>query len=130
VVMRYRDDANMARFRLVDNQTTYYEEAVGGVWSSSVNIGANHACDPQWHQWQIDVQGNVNRLYIDGVVIGSHASSETLSDQTDLRAGFSTQHAFAAFDDVRVTRFGLANLGATIGAESPEPGSTSMRLTD
>jgi hypothetical protein len=121
VVMRYRDDGNLARFRLVDNQTTCYEEAIGGVWSSPVNIGATKACARQWRQWRIDVMGSMNRLYIDGVSIGSRASSAALCNRTDLRVGLSTQDAFAAFDDVRVTRFGLANLDVTVGVEAPAP---------
>jgi hypothetical protein len=129
VVMRYVNDSNLARFRLIDNNTTYYEEEIGGVWSSPVNIGANNACDDLWHQWQIDVQGNMNRLYIDGVLIGSRASSAALCNRTDLQVGFSTQNAFAAFDDVRVTRIGLANLGVTIGAELPEPSDVALGLT-
>jgi hypothetical protein len=126
VVMRYRDDANMARFRLVDNQTTYYEERIGGVWSTTVNIGANNACDDLWHQWQIDVNGDMNRLYIDGLLIGSHASGAALCNLTNLQVGFSTQDAFVAFDDVRVTGIGLANLGITIGAEVPEPSGVTL----
>jgi hypothetical protein len=129
VVMRYLDDSNFAGFWLIDNNTTYYQEKVGGVWSTPFNIGANHACDTLWHQWQIDVHGSTNTLYIDGMQIGSRASNAALRNRQDLMVGFSTQYAFTAFDDVRVTRIGLANLGVTIGAEVPEPSGIALGLT-
>jgi hypothetical protein len=79
------------------------------------------------------VQGYFNRLYIDGVLIGSHASGAVLCNRVDLQVGLATQDAFTAFDDLRVTSSGLTSLGVTIGAEATEssgisPGATVAEL--
>jgi hypothetical protein len=117
VVMRYPDDDNLACFRLVDSDTTYYEEKIGGTWTAPINIGANRAGDNHWHSWRIDVQGDKNTLSIDGRLIGSQTSSAALCDRSDLQVGVATCDAFAAFDDLRVKEFGLADVGVTIGGE-------------
>jgi len=118
VVMRYRDDDNMACFRLVDSDTTSYEEKIGGRWSAPISIGANQAGDNHWHSWRIDVQGDKNSLFIDGRLIGCQTSSPALCDRSDLQVGVATSDAFAAFDDLRVTEFGVADVAVTIGNES------------
>ena len=120
VVMRYRNDGAMARFRLVDKETTCYEERCEGRWSKPVNIGPNHACNGQWHRWRIEVEGSINRLYLDDVFIGSHASGATLCDRSDLRVGFATHGGFVAFDDVRVTRLGLVQVLPPLSFPSKE----------
>ncbi len=45
VVMRYLDDNNFARFRTEDDETTYYEERLGGVWGPPTNVGPSRAGD-------------------------------------------------------------------------------------
>ena len=76
--MRYVDNNNFARFRLEDNDTTCYEERIGGVWSKPAVIGANGICDEGWHTWRIVVRGADNQLFLDGKPIGHHPSSQAL----------------------------------------------------
>ena len=114
-VMRYVDARTFARFRMKDNDTTYYEEFLNGVWSEPAEVGPNHACDTDWHRWKIVVDGEDNQLYIDGSYVGAHKSSPAFVDRNDLRIGFSAHGTFAAFDDVRVTRNGFDEPRARIG---------------
>ena len=115
LVMRYVNDDNMARFRLVGNSTTYYEERIGGTWSTPVDIGANGAMDDQWHDLMVLVDGNLNEFYVDDLLIGT--ATGTLFGRTDFKVGVATQDAFVAFDDMRVLRGGLPDIGVTVGAE-------------
>ena len=103
-VMRYLDNDNFARFRIEDDETTYYEERVGGVWAKPANIGPNHACDDGWHRWKIVVDGQDNYLHIDDKPVGAHKSGPGLVNRNDLKTGFSVRDTFAAFDDVRVRK--------------------------
>ena len=116
-VMRYLDNDNFARFRTEDDETTYYEERVDGVWATPVNVGANHACDVDWHRWKVVVDGADNQLYIDGRHVGAQRSSPTLANREDLRIGFSVRDTFASFDDVRVRKYGFPEPRAQIGPE-------------
>jgi len=116
-VMRYVDRATFARFRMKDNDTSYYEEYHNGVWTEPVNVGPNHACDTDWHQWRIVVDGEDNHLYIDARYVGVHKSSPAFVGRNDLRIGFSVYGTFAAFDDVRVTRRGLYEPKLEIGPQ-------------
>jgi hypothetical protein len=115
--MRYVDDNNFARFRTEDDETTLYEERVGGVWTPPANVGASHACDTEWHLWEVVVDGEDNRLYIDGRQVGAHKSSSALANQEGLRIGFSVRDTFASFDDVRVRRYCPPEPQAQIGPE-------------
>ena len=116
-VMRYVDSRSFARFRMKDNDTTYYEEYHNGVWTEPAGVGPNHACDADWHQWKIVVDGEDNHLYIDGRYVGAHKSSPAFVDQNNLRIGFSVYGTFAAFDDVRVTRHGFYEAKMQIGPQ-------------
>ena len=111
VVMRYRDDGNMARFRLVDNNTTYYEEEIGGVWSRADQHRRQQCVRrpvaPVADRRAREHEPAVSRRRADRLPRQQRA----LCNRTDLQVGLSTHNAFAAFDDVRVTRFGLANRG-------------------
>jgi len=121
VVMRYVDQDNLARFRLVGNQTTYYEERIEGKWSTPIEIGANGAMIDQWSDLVVVIDGDINKLYIDGRLIGTATSSAALTGRTDLMIGVSTQDAFAAFDNLRVLCGNMANISVTVGTEVPEP---------
>jgi len=116
-VMRYVDNDNFARFRIEDDETTYYEERVGGVWATPANVGVNHACDADWHRWKVVVDGEDNQLYIDGKHVGAHKSSPTLTNREDLRIGFSVRDTFASFDDVRVRKGPFLEPEVQIGPE-------------
>ena len=116
-VMRYVDNGNFARFRIEDGKTTYYEQRVGGVWAKPANIGANNACDADWHRWKIVVAGEDNYLYIDGKHVGAHKSSSALVNRNDLKIGFSVRDTFASFDDVRVRKYSAAEPKTEIGLE-------------
>jgi len=59
-----------------------------------------------------------NSLSIDGRLIGCQTSSAALCDRSDLQVGVATSDAFAAFDDLRATEFGVADVAVTIGNES------------
>ena len=117
VVIRYIDDNNLARFRLDDDKTAYYEERVGGVWAATVKIGSNLADDADWHRWKIVVAGDNNQLYIDDKLVGAHKSNPALQDRKDLRVGFSVSDTFASFDDVRVRKYAASEAKAKIGPE-------------
>lgn len=116
-VVRYVDNKNFARFRIEDDETTYYGECVGGVWTTPANVGPNHACDATWHCWKVVVDGEDNQLYIDGKHIGTHESSPILTNREDLKIGFSVRDTFASFDDVRVRKHCLPEPAAQIGRE-------------
>lgn len=104
-VMRYIDKSNFARFWIKDNDTTYYQECIGGVFGSAINIGANNICDSNWHNWKIVIDGDDNQLYIDGRYIGSHKSTPAFVNRADLKIGFSTYNTYASFDDVRARKY-------------------------
>ena len=101
-VMRYVDERNYARFWIADQETTWYQECLDGQLGGTANIGPNHICDRDWHQWRIIVRKDLNELYLDGRRIGERRSSRTLVGQQDLKIGFSVFDTYAAFADVRV----------------------------
>ena len=106
VVMRYGNKATSARFWLHDNEHTYYQESVLGN-SRPVNIGANNTCDSAWHDWRVEVDGNMNRLFIDGRKIGECKSSSALVGKLaglPTHIGFGTLDTYLSIDHVRVRR--------------------------
>jgi len=107
VVMRYADEHTFARFWLHDAEHTYYQEHLKGFFSIPVNIGANYACDADWHDWVVEVNGDRNRLTIDGRVVGeSKASPALLREMADrpVHIGFSALDTYASIDYVRVRK--------------------------
>jgi hypothetical protein len=117
VVTRYLDNDNFARFRLEDNNTTYYEERTRGVWSKPAAIGANGICDEGWHTWKIVVRGADNHLFLDGKHVGHHPSSQALVNRTSLGIGVSVRDTFVSFDDVRVARGDWSQPKVQVGPE-------------
>ena len=103
-VIRYIDEKNFARFWIDDNQTTYYQEFVAGVFTEPVNIGPNKICDDLWHEWKIIVQRERNELFIDGILVGNQNSTEKFINRKDLRIGFSVYDTYAAFKNILVWR--------------------------
>ena len=107
VVMRYGNDKSFARFWLHDNEHTFYQECLRGLFSPPVNIGPNRACDDAWHDWVVKVDGEVNRLSIDGRAVGEcRTSSRLLWALSGMGAhiGFSTLDTYVSIDYVRVTK--------------------------
>lgn len=103
-VMRYINEKNFARFWIVNNRTTWYQECLNGQLGGTADLGPNLVCDDQWHDWKIIINGNSNRLYIDGRYIGQYNSTSTFMNRSDLKIGFSVFDTYASFDDVRVRR--------------------------
>jgi predicted GH43/DUF377 family glycosyl hydrolase len=118
-VIRYGDAKNFARLWAKDNDTTYYEECLDGVWQAPVKLGANRVCDDRWHRWRIEVVGPENRLSIDGRRIGTCRASASLCNRSDLGVGLSTYDTFVAWEDVRVQRGRLAEQAVPVGEEEP-----------
>lgn len=114
VLMRFIDKANFAYFWIKDNNTTYYQERIGGIYSKAENIGANNICDAHWHSWKIVVAGNDNKLFIDGRYIGEHKSSSTFVNRSDLKVGVSAFNTYASFDNIRVRKYGDPELAAKV----------------
>jgi len=107
VIMRYGDENMFARFWLHDNEHTFYQECIRGLFSQPVNIGPNHACDDAWHDWTVEVDGAANRLRIDGRAVGEgKTSSWMLRALADMEGhiGFSALDAFVSIDYVEVKR--------------------------
>ena len=87
---------------------TYYQEKYKGLFSEPRNIGSNRTCDDKWHDWKIEVDGEKNRLYIDGRMVGECRTSPALMrDLSKLPAhvGFSVFDTYASIAYVRVSRF-------------------------
>jgi len=103
-VVRYVDEGNYARFWILNNETTWYQECRDGRFGGTANIGANNICDAQWHDWKIVVCGATNELYLDGRYVGQYQSSLTLVNQSELKVGLAVFDTYASFDDVRVRR--------------------------
>ena len=106
-VMRYVDKRNYARFWIMNNDTTWYQECRDGRLGGTANIGANNICDSKWHDWKIVVKGADNTLYLDGRLIGKWQSNPVFVNRNDLRIGFGVFDTYAAFDDVKVTNSDL-----------------------
>ena len=104
-VMRYVDGKNYARFWIMNNGTTWYQECRDGQLGGTASIGANNICDNEWHDWKIIVHGDTNTLYLDGRHIGQWASSPGFVNRQDLRIGLGVFDTYAAFDYVRVRKF-------------------------
>ena len=119
-VVRYVDERNFARFWIMDNETTFYQECTEGTFRGAANIGANKVCDRDWHAWRIVVRGATTALTIDGRFIGQWDSRPALTDRDDLTVGFSVFDAYAAFADIRVRRYDEREPAAVL---SSPPGS-------
>ncbi len=78
VFPRYADERTWARFWLHDAGHTFYQECLQGLLSEPLPIGPNPACDAQWHEWCVEVDGEVNQLTIDGQPVGGCATSPAL----------------------------------------------------
>ena len=105
VMARFVDKNNFACFWIKDNNTTYYQERVGGRLERGIDIGENRICDENWHTWTVEVEGRENRLYIDDRYVGKAESSSAFTGRSDLEIGFSVSGTYAAFDDVRVRKY-------------------------
>ncbi len=101
-VMRYIDGETYARFWVMNNGTTWYQECRDGHLGGTTNIGANNICDDNWHDWRIVVHGDLNTLYVDGRRVGRWASDPVFVNCRDLRIGFGVFDTYAAFDYVKV----------------------------
>ncbi|MBM4047340.1 MAG: hypothetical protein FJ279_19720 [Planctomycetes bacterium] len=105
VIMRYADDKAFARFWLHDAEHTYYQECLRGLFSTPINVGANHACDATAHDWTVEVDGDRNRLAIDGRVVGECRTSAALLARlagSPVHVGFSTLDTYASIQYTRV----------------------------
>jgi hypothetical protein len=105
VIMRYADENTCARFWLHGGEHTYYQECLRGQSSEPANVGPNHACDADWHDWQIEVRGASNRLSIDGRLVGEHRTSAALLKAlsgSPTHIAFGTLETYASVDYVRV----------------------------
>jgi len=101
--MRYRDENNFARFWIVNNRTTWYQECLeGGQLGGTADLGPNNICDDQWHDWKIIVRNRMNQLYLDGKFIGQWKSSPGLVGRRDLTIGLSVFDTYASFKFVKV----------------------------
>lgn len=105
VIIRYADQNTCARFWLHDSGHTYYQECLRGLSSEPLNVGPNHACDTDWHEWRVEVRGENNRLSIDGQLVGecrtSAALLKALSD-SPTHVGFGAMDTYASVDYLRV----------------------------
>lgn len=122
VVMRYIDKNSFACFWMRDDNTTYYQECIGGVFGDAINIGANNICDADWHSWKVVVNGDNNQLYINGKYIGAHKSSSTFLNRADSKIGFSVYNTYASFDDVRVRKYCSHEPTVEVGIEESRKG--------
>jgi hypothetical protein len=107
VILRYVDDKAFARLWLHDPQHTYYQECLRGLFSTPINLGANHACDHAAHDWTVEVDGDRNRLAIDGRVVGECRTSAALRARlaaSPVHVGFSTLDTYASIQYTRVRR--------------------------
>ena len=107
VVMRYADPSAFARFWLQDADHTYYQECFHGLFSTPVNVGPNRACDAEWHDWRVEVEGEMNRLCIDGRVVGECRTNAALLRrlaESPVHVGFACFDTYVAVDYVRVAR--------------------------
>jgi len=105
VVMRYADENSFARLWLLDAEHTYYQEFSKGLFSLPLNIGANNSCDGEWHDWKVEVDGEMNRLFIDGRLVGEARTSSALIQATSavpVHIGFSSLDTWVSIDYVRV----------------------------
>ena len=107
VVMRYGDaEGNpFARFWLHDAEHTFYQECICGQFNPATNIGPNHACDSAWHDWKVEVNGDRNRLCIDGRPVGECRTSAALLrflSASAVHIGFSAHDAYVSLDYVKV----------------------------
>lgn len=105
VIMRYADRKAFARFWNHDAEHTYYQECFHGLLSTPVNVGPNRACDTEWHDWRIEVDGDVNRLAIDGRQVGTSRTSAALLRTlaaSPAHVGFSSFDTYVSIDHVQV----------------------------
>lgn len=105
VIPRYADERTFARFWLHDEGHTYYQECIHGLFGPPVCVGPNSACDAAEHAWEAAVDGEQNRLSIDGRPVGECRSSAALLrrlGEQPVHIGFSTLDCFAAITSARV----------------------------
>lgn len=105
VVMRYGNNNLFARFWLYDAEHTFYQEYIYGLFSSPINIGPNNACDAAWHDWTVEVNGERNRLSIDGHPVGECRTSTALLHALSSlfrHIGFSSLDTYVSIKYVRV----------------------------
>ena len=105
VVMRYADGGSLARFWLLDDDHTYYQEFSKGLFSLPLEVGPNYACDADWHDWRVEVDGEMNRLFIDGRPVGEARTSSALMTAlaaTPVHVGFCSFDTWVSVDHVRV----------------------------
>jgi len=110
LVMRYAEDNTFARFWLHDAGHTYYQEVLKGLLSEPELVGPNHACDREWHDWRVEVDGESNRLWVDGRQVGeAHTSRALLGALAGQVAhvGFGALDTYVSVDYVRVKPLGL-----------------------
>lgn len=105
VVMRYADGGSFARFWLLDDDHTYYQEFSKGLFSLPLEVGPNNACDAEWHDWRVEVDGEMNRLFIDGRPVGEARTSSALMAAlaaAPVHIGFCSFDTWVSVDHVRV----------------------------
>jgi hypothetical protein len=105
LVMRHADANTFARFWLHDDGHTYYQECLKGLLGEPLGVGPNHACDADWHDWHVEIQGDGNRLSIDGRLVGECRTSAALLQalaQAPTHIGFGTLETYASIEFVRV----------------------------
>lgn len=109
VVFRYADPNAFARFWLHDAQHTFYQECFHGLFSAPLNVGPNPACDANWHDWTVEVDGDRNRLTIDGQLVGECRTSAALLRRlasSPVHVGFSVLDTYASVAHVRARKNG------------------------
>jgi len=105
VIPRYADSSAFARFWLHDNEHTYYQECLRGLFSEPMSLGTNRACDADWHDWRVEVEGDRNRLFLDGRLVGEVPTSEALRrvlSGSPVHVGFSALDTYVSVAHVRV----------------------------
>ncbi|MBC8443139.1 hypothetical protein H8D79_00280 [PVC group bacterium] len=83
----------------------HYQECFHGLFSTPVDVGANRACDAEWHDWRVEVDGDRNRLSIDGQAVGECRTSAALLRrlaESPVHVGFACFDTCVAVDHVRV----------------------------
>ena len=80
------------------------QERIRWLQNEPLSVGPNHACDGEWHDWKVEVDGDRNRLWIDGRLIGECRTSGALLrivSEGGSSLGFSTLDTYLSVDRVR-----------------------------
>ncbi|MEI6499859.1 MAG: hypothetical protein WCP21_02410, partial [Armatimonadota bacterium] len=76
-----------------------------GLLSEPKLVGPNHACDREWHDWRVEADGEINRLWVDGRQVGeahtSHALLGALAGKV-AQVGFGVLDTYVSVDYLRV----------------------------